>query len=123
MRYPQVLVYESDGRIAALLRGPAGEQKWTLREPRQPGACLRLLQRDGPSVLVLKVGRNLERELALLDQITWLFPSTATVVVTDTDNAVLAGLAWDLGARYVLSPPQPRDQLPSLVAGLLESAK
>jgi hypothetical protein len=33
----------------------------------------------------------------------------------------LAGLAWDLGARCVLFPPQTRDQLPGVVAGLMEA--
>ena len=35
----------------------------------------------------------------------------------------LAGLAWDLGAAYVLAPPQPRDALLSLVLGLMETAR
>ena len=34
-------------------------------------------------------------------------------------HAALAGLAWDLGADYVLFPPQPRELLPEIVAGLL----
>src|SRR5438876_1670208 len=111
MRFPQVLIYENDGRIAELLRRENKSRRWSLREPRRPEACLRLLRRGGPNVLVLKVGTDLHQELTLLDRISWLFPDTATVVVGDTDNPVLRGLAWDLGAAAVLFPPQQRHDL------------
>jgi hypothetical protein len=117
--HPQILVYESDGRLAALLRPLAEERKWALREPRQLAPCLRLLRRGGPGVLVLKAGRDLERELTLLERVAWSFPDTATVLVGDTDSALLAGLAWDLGADYVLFPPLPRERLPEIVAALM----
>jgi hypothetical protein len=120
MRFPQLLVYEGDGRLADLLKGTAEVQRWALHKPRLPSTCLRLLGRGGPSVLVLKVGRDLKnREMPLLEQVTWRFPDTATVVVSDLDNAALAGLAWDLGASLVLFPPQARDQLPEVVVGLM----
>ena len=119
MKHPQVLVCESDGRLAALLRETAERHRWMLREPRQLGACLRLLRRGGPSVLVLKVGRDLEHDLSLLERVTWLRPDTGVIVVGDTDHAALGGLAWDLGADFVLLPPLPRELLPELVAGLM----
>jgi DNA-binding response OmpR family regulator len=119
MRYPQVLVYEGDGRLAALLRPLAEERRWSLREPRQVEQVLRLLRRSDAAVLVLKLGRDLERELTLLDRVTWLVPAAATVVVGDGDHAALAALAWDLGAGYVHFPPQPRELLAEVVAGLL----
>jgi hypothetical protein len=146
MRQPQVLVYETDGRIAAQLRDAARgrkerkEPRWTLHEPRQPEACLGLL-RTGGGVLVLKLGaapqreatlveqgeyeepvvaeRALVRGLTLLERVTWLCPEAATVVVADADHVELAALCWDLGAAYVFAPPQPRDWLPEIVAGLL----
>jgi hypothetical protein len=68
----------------------------------------------------LKVGNDLLEELTLLDRVSWLFPDTATVVIGDTDNPVLAGLAWDLGAALVLFPPQPRYDLPDVVSRLSE---
>jgi hypothetical protein len=111
MRFPQVLVYENDGRIAELLRRQGKPRHWSLREPRRPEACLRLLRRGGPSVLVLKVGTDLLQELTLLDRVSWLFPDTVTLVVGDAPNPVLEGLAWDLGATLVLFPPQPRHYL------------
>jgi DNA-binding response OmpR family regulator len=122
MHYPQLLIYESDRRLAELLRPEAEQHRWSLREPRGLDACLRLLRVGGPSVLVLKLGKDLLRELTLLERVTWFFPETDAVVVGDTDNPELAGLAWDLGARFVLFPPLPRQELPALVRILLQPA-
>jgi DNA-binding NtrC family response regulator len=119
MRLPQVLVYETDGRLAELLRRAGEARRWSLREPRRLESCLRLLERGGPSVLVVKVGTDLVRELTLLERVAWLYPDTAAVVVGDSENSVLAGLAWDLGATFVLFPPFTRHDLPDLVARLL----
>jgi hypothetical protein len=123
MHYPQVLVYEGDGRLAEQLR-LAGEddkpRKWVLRQPRGLESCLRLLRRAGPSALVLKIGKDLVRELAIVDAVNWSYPETAIIVVGDTDHAVLAGLAWELGASLVLFPPLPREWLGEIVAGFLK---
>ena len=119
MQMPQIVVYEKDGRLKLQLEPLAEERRWALREVRQPEACLRLLARGGPTVLVLKVGRDLEREFALLERATWLYPDAPTVVVADGDRPDLAGLAWDLGAACVLLPPQPRERLPEIVGGLM----
>lgn len=119
MQYPQVLVYETDGRLAAQLRRAEASEGWALREPRRPESCLRLLRRGGPSVLVVKLGHDLVRELGLLERATHLYPDTAAVVVGDAADPALAGLAWDLGARCVLLPPLSREHLVPIVAGLL----
>src|SRR5262245_10845867 len=144
MRFPQLIVYDRDGRLTAWLEKTAEERRWTLpkrdrtaprpgqgdgpppkkgywalRKPRVPAACLRLLARGVPSVLVLKAGRDLkDGEIPLLERVTWLYPDAAVVVVSEVDHPALAGLAWDLGASLVLSPPLSRDQLPDIVAGL-----
>jgi hypothetical protein len=127
MRHPQVVIYESDGRLAALLRDVARDRHWTLHEPRQPEGCLRLLRRGDHAVLVLRLGqdavdseRALVRELSLLERVTRLCPDAATVVVGEADHAELAAQCWDLGAAYVLFPPRPRDWLPEILAGFLE---
>jgi hypothetical protein len=119
VRRAQVVVYESDGRLTALLREQAAARGWWLREVHHAGACLRLLQKGGGGVLVLRTGRDLERELTLLERVTRLIPDALSVIVSDADNPALAALAWDLGARYVLLPPQPREQLPGLVEALM----
>ncbi len=119
MRHPQILVFEPDSRLAALLRPLAEERRWALREPRQIGPCLRLLRQGGPGVLVIRLGRDLEREFGLLERVAWLSPETGRVVVGDADHAGLAGLAWDLGADFVLLPPLGRERLAEIVAGLM----
>jgi hypothetical protein len=119
MRLPQLLIWEGDDRLATLLRPLAEERKWSLRQPRQQGHCLALLRRSGPTVLVLKVGRDLERELILLERAPIECPGVAVVVVGDATHAPLIGPAWDLGADYVHFPPESRDTLPEIVAGLM----
>ncbi len=116
MRHPQVLVYESDGRLAELLRREGKLQRWLVRESRGVEACLRLLARGGPSALVLRMGKDLVREATLLERVMEVFPDTAVIVVLDHDDARLSALTWDLGASFVVSPGV---QLVELVAGFL----
>ena len=123
MHHPQLLVVESDGRLAALWEPLAKKRRWALREPRQAEACVSLLQRGGPGVLVLKIGRDLEREFALLDRMAWLCPDTGRVVIGEADHTHLAGLAWDLGADCVLFLPQPPDRLDEIVVGLMQAPR
>ncbi len=120
MRHPQVLVYETDRRLATTLQPLADKNKWLLREPRQLSAVLRLLERGGPGVFVLRLSRDVERELALLEQVSWLHPDTAVVLVADGDQARLSALAWDLGVRWVLLPPQTRERLAEIVASFMQ---
>lgn len=120
MHYPQLLIYETDRRLASLLQRLADKSNWLLREPRQPSAVLRLLDRGGPGVLVLHLSRDLERELALLEQVSWLHPDTAAILVADNEQRGLSGLAWDLGARWVLLPPHTRERLEEIVLPLMQ---
>jgi DNA-binding response OmpR family regulator len=122
MRLPQVVIYESDGRLAALLRPLADERDWSLREPRQIEACLRLLPRGGPGVLVIKLGRHLEREFGLLERAHRTAPKIPIVLVAESDHLWLVGLGWDLGATMVLAPPFPREMLLEIVAALMSEA-
>lgn len=119
MQHPQLLLFDGDARLTALLEPAAAAGKWWLRKPRELAECLELLPRGKPNVLVLRLGRDLERELTALERVHYLFPATATVVVGEADQTTLAGLAWDLGARYVLFPPLSRELLPDLVVGLM----
>ncbi len=180
MQYPQIIVYETDGLLAAMLRETAKVKRWALREPRKPESCLRLLRSLCPSVLVLKIatyapraergamlsrpqqadivpmettrGResmqpspNLPKEeeqqaslarisnpsyrekqqvdsLELLADVHERFPDAAGVVVGDAEDLALTILAWDLGASYVLAPPQSRQMLPEIVVSLMQEA-
>src|SRR3989442_7652374 len=65
MQFPQILVYESDGFLAAMLRETAKTKRWALREARKPESCLRLLQALCPTVLVLKIATHAKREAGL----------------------------------------------------------
>ncbi len=149
MRSPRILVYEHDGRLAALLRsaeetGPAirdreQAQGWSLREPRRLESCLRLTRHGGPCILIVRVATKLEpnltvekeeqearrrlRAFQLLEAVQRLRPDTSVVAVSDQDDAALSGLAWDLGATLVLFPPRSLAQLPALVAGLMAKAE
>src|SRR5215831_3507868 len=102
MRYPQLLIYETDGRLARMLEGTAGTHRWALRQPRSLESCRRLLGRGGPAIVVMKLENELESPLTMLEEITCCHPDVAPVIVTDTADSVLYELAWDLGARYVL---------------------
>src|SRR5262245_42705844 len=122
MQHAQILVYEKDGKLAESLRALGKRRGVWVRELRQAQACLDALARGDASVLVLKVGRDLERELTLVQQASWRFPDCRTVVVGDVDHPALADLAWDLGAAFVLLPPTPLDLLPEVVDRLLPGA-
>lgn len=120
MRYAQVLLYENDTLLTTMLEEKARQEKWSLRHPRDFAECRELLCRGGRAVLVVRVGRDLEFELALLERVASLFPDVGTVVVGEAAPAALAGLAWDVGANYVMLLPQPAEMLPEVVAGLLK---
>lgn len=121
MKYPQVLVYETDGRLAGQLRALCQERSWVLREPRRLESCLQLLRPGGPAVLVLKLGTDLIRELSILERVRLLCPTTAVIVVSDTEPGPFTALAWDLDASFVLAPPLARSDLPELVESLLST--
>jgi len=146
MQFPQIIVYETDGLLAAMLSETGKINRWALREPRKAPSCLRLVRRLCPSVLVLKIGTyakrpvglplkeeeeqrragNREEEqvhsLELLARIHEQCPDTAIVAVGDVEDVGLASLAWHFGASYVLVPPQPRQWLPEIVRGLMHDA-
>lgn len=120
MRHPQLLVYETDRRLASILQRLADKNRWLLREPRQLSAVLRLLDRAGPGLLVLRPSRDLEREMAMLEQVSWLHPDASVLLVSDNEQRGLSGLAWDLGVRFVLLPPHTRERLEELVLHLMQ---
>ncbi len=121
MQQPQVLVYGIEGRLAEQLHELGEQRRLWIREVKHLKACRSLLRTARPAVLVIRLGRDVEKELALLSHVHDLFPETATVVLGDADNAALAGLAWDLGASYVLLPPMPAEALPGIIVTILSS--
>lgn len=122
MRYPQVVVYEQDGALAHRLAPCRDQFRWAVREPRRLEGCMELLRQPGPSVLVLRLSRDLVNELTLLDWVVTDRPDVPVVVVGDSDDPALVGLLWDLGARFVFAPPLGHEGLLPVVAGLMRSA-
>jgi hypothetical protein len=80
---------------------------------------LRLLARAGSGVLLLRPSADVERELTMLEQVSWLHPDAATVLVADHEQRGLFGLAWDLGVRWILLPPHTRERLEEIVLSLM----
>lgn len=117
--------------------GEVGAHNWALRQPRTLEACLRLLQSAGPVILVVNVAgkssivasaedraaeqRRRERAFHLLERAAWLRPEAAIVAVGDVAEETLAGLAWELGAAYVLFPPQPTQLFPLVLSHLMRT--
>lgn len=123
MQQTQVITYGIDGVLAERLRELAQSRRIWLRETSQFGACRDLVFESPPSVFLLMLGKDLERELALVEQVHVCLPGTQTIVVGETDHPALAGLAWDLGANYVLFPPTPVEMIAEVIVKMLpESA-
>jgi chemotaxis response regulator CheB len=125
MKHPQVVVYESDGSLAKMVRRLAEERSWLVRESRQPEACISLLADNRPAVLVLKLERELMDGMSLLNQASARAPDCPVIIVSDVkmegaeQRAQLSALAFDLGARYVLFPPLQQPVIDDLISGLM----
>lgn len=118
MQQTQILTYGISGILAERLRELAQAKRIWLRETSQFAACQNLMQ-TSPSVFVVMLGRDLERELTLLEQMHACLPGIPIVAVGEADNPALAGLAWELGATFALFPPTPTERITELIAGLL----
>ncbi len=119
MRHAQIVAFGLEGRLAEVLRELAQPRAVWLREVRHVKTCLNLLRQGGADVLVLRLGNHIDQELTLLEQATYLFPAVRTIVVGPVANSTLEGLAWDLGAAYVLFPPQPIENIRDIILGFL----
>lgn len=124
MKVGQILVVETDDKLSNLLEPLAvGPARCLLRHPKRLDECRQWLTKGGPCVLVLHIGQNLAEEMHWLAEVSFASPETGIVVVGDASHAAAAGMAWDLGADYVLILPQPCELLPEIVAGLLNSPR
>jgi DNA-binding NarL/FixJ family response regulator len=122
MRPRQLLTFGLDDKLAQHLHELVEDRGIGLRVTRQPEACLNLLRQGAVGVLVLRVGRDLESEYALLAQVAKQFPRVRNVVIGDLDHPQLTGLAWDLGADCVLSAPVEPEPLRDVVVQMFGEA-
>jgi hypothetical protein len=122
MRYPQVLIYDEEGGLARALAplAEARQPAWILRQPRRIDACARLVTRGHPSVLVLKAGRDLVREMTLIDRVRFASPEAQVVVVAIAASPALTALAWHLGAAFVFTADPAPEALADVIDGLLK---
>ncbi len=127
MKYPQLLIYESDGAIAELLGKLAADQGWLIRQCRSAETIFELLKESRISVVFLKFERDLLSGLELLSQITSLYPDCSVVVVSDVkadsqQRENLACLVFDLGAKYIVFPPLTQPVAEDLANGCMISS-
>lgn len=128
MNYPQVVIYESDGWLAAQARDLARDSGWLLREPREPDACLSLLREARTSILLLRLERKMIDEFNLLATVRERVPECPVIVFCDakldsvSQRLSIAALAYDIGARYVMFPPLTRTLVEDIVAGLMTAS-
>jgi DNA-binding NtrC family response regulator len=125
MKYPQIVVYESDGSLAQMVRRLAADHQWLVRESRQPDACVNLLSESRPALLLLKLDRDMHEGMTLLSRVAERSPDCPVILISDAklegaeQRGQLSALAFDLGARYVLFPPLQQPVIEDLVSGLL----
>lgn len=127
MQHPQIVIYEADGWLAAQVVELARENSWLIRESRQPEACLALLRDNRPAVLLVKLERKMIDEFKLIALIRERVPDCPIAVFSDVkfegaaQRASLAGLAYDLGVRYVMFPPLTKTLVEDVAAGLMQA--
>ena len=122
MQQAQVLAYRIEGVLADRLRELAQTHRFWLREVSQFSACQNLVQSGSASVLVVRLGSHLEKELALVEQAHACLPQMAVIAIGEADNPVLEGLVWELGATFALFPPTPGEMINEVIVGLLRKS-
>jgi hypothetical protein len=70
--------------------------------------------------LLVKTGRDLVREMTLLERVGGACPVTGVVVIAPAASPALAGLAWHLGAGYVFTSDPAPEALVPVIEGLME---
>ncbi|MFM8271972.1 MAG: hypothetical protein ACKODX_06505 [Gemmata sp.] len=128
MRAPQVVIVETDGRIARLLAELAADGRWLLRGARAAAAGP-LVRDRRPSVLVVQVAPADDdpSALELIADAGRRFPDVPVVAVSDAklndaDRTAWTAALFDLGARYALFPPLTKPVLEDVVSGLMGAA-
>lgn len=129
MKYPQVVILESDGWLAKHLRPLADEHRWLIREPRTAENALgfALDGRPGALLVQLDLGAETVGAFALIADAHRMCPEVPVVAVSevklnDADRIAWTAAIMDLGARYVLFPPLTRPVVEDVVSGLMAAS-
>jgi hypothetical protein len=86
-----------------------------------------LLRDNRPAVLLVKLERKMIDEFKLIALIRERVPDCPIAVFSDmkfegaAQRASLAGLAYDLGVRYVMFPPLTKTLVEDVAAGLMQA--
>lgn len=126
MRYPQLVILESDGWVAKQLGELVNENQWLVRQPRKSADVLAVVREPCPTVLVVQVepADDSDAVFSLIADAHRLSPDVPVVAVSDVkmpdaDRAAWTAVLLDLGARYVLFPPLSRPVLEDVISGLM----
>lgn len=119
MKRAEIVVFGGEPKLIDQIQDLAQPSSSWVRPVRHAKTCLNLLRLGAPGLLVAKLGANLEQEVTLLADIARLLPGTRVIVVGNSDHPTLAGLCWDLGAHYVLFPPEPLERLREVLPGFM----
>ena len=126
MRYPQLVILDSDGWLARQLAELADESRWLVRGPRARGPALDYAREPRPTVLIVRIEPAEEKAdaIALIGEVHRVCPDVPVVAVSDVklpdaDRAAWTAVLFDLGARFVLFPPLSKPVLEDVVSGLM----
>ena len=122
MHQTQIQTYGIDGVLAERLRELAQAKRFWLqaKRPKWRRVAVCCNPRRRPTIFVIVLGRDLERELTLLEEVHACLPGTATIAGGEADNPRLAGLAWEMGATFAVFPPMPVERISDLNVTVLQ---
>jgi hypothetical protein len=111
MRSVELLACQIDEPLAdALARWATPHGVW-LRRLAAPDALLNLLRGGSRGLIVLRLGRDLTRELETLRAAVDGFPGIRVVVLGEVEHPELEGLVYDLGASAAIFGHDQVDRL------------
>lgn len=129
MRFPQLVIHDSDGWLARQLADLAADSRWLVREAKASDTALSLVRDPRPSLLFVRIEPHDEKTdaLALIADVHRLCPDVAVVAVSeiklpDADRIAWTAVLFDLGVRCVLFPPLSKPVLEDVASGLMASA-